>query len=326
MKVDGDFFENKLEVVLESKEDVLYIRDPEEYQIEFYQKELELGHRITFRAYPNPKNLSVLEWLNLAELNYKYEGDAVEEEEYREKKEKLLKGEKEVIPSSHLTAEEGYVFEFLGLLFDVNEDPKIIDSKTAWSIMRLDGKPPMIGYILNYDQYIFYINYRPDRFPPREYRKDMDNFMLDIIESLSSIKKTTANLYFFDDQAMHLFTEERKIRTDNLFKNLMEELIRGPESEELRRTVPSEAKVISVDREENMLIVDFSKELSSDRTFGHSSEYMRIYSVINTATQFEEIDKVKLLMEGEMITHYGGHDIAIENPATYDKDIVNERN
>ena len=86
------------------------------------------------------------------------------------------------------------------------------------------------------------------------------------------------------------------------FESIIEELIRGPVNKELYPTIPSDTKVNSVTIKDNLATVDFSKEIiTSDEQIPHSSttEILAIYSIVNTLTNFEEIKKVKITVEGK---------------------------
>ncbi|MDD3819288.1 MAG: GerMN domain-containing protein, partial [Actinomycetota bacterium] len=89
---------------------------------------------------------------------------------------------------------------------------------------------------------------------------------------------------------------------DDLYKRVLEELIKGPESSELYPTLPSNVKVNSVKLSDGTAIVDFSKEIITNfEEIPHSSttEMLAIFSIVNTLTEFEEIDKVKITIEGK---------------------------
>ena len=117
--------------------------------------------------------------------------------------------------------------------------------------------------------------------------------------------KVDVSIYFakYSDNQVYLDPEIRKISKDtNFYKSVIEELIKGPVNKELYPTIPSDTKVNYVTVTDNLAIVDFSKEIiTSAEQIPHSSttEILAIYSIVNTLTNFEEIKKVKITVEGK---------------------------
>jgi germination protein M len=112
-------------------------------------------------------------------------------------------------------------------------------------------------------------------------------------------------IYFanYSDNQESLVPEIHKISKDaNFYKSVIEELIKGPLSKELYPTIPFDTKVNSVTIKEGLATVDFSKEIITNvEQIPHSSmtENLAIYSIVNTLTNFEEIKKVKITVEGK---------------------------
>lgn len=125
-----------------------------------------------------------------------------------------------------------------------------------------------------------------------------------LIMSLVSCTRSVS-LYFaeYSETESYLIKETREISTGNeLYKSVLEELIKGPESSELYPTLPSNVKVNSVKLSDGTAVVDFSREIITNfEEIPHSSttEVLAIFSIVNTLTEFEEIDKVKITIEGK---------------------------
>jgi len=122
--------------------------------------------------------------------------------------------------------------------------------------------------------------------------------------SLTSCTQSVT-LYFavYTDTDAYLLKETREIPVSKeLYKSVLEELIKGPQSEELFPTIPSNVKVNSVEISDSTATVDFSKEIITNfEEIPHSSttEVLAISSIVNTLTEFEEIKKVKITIEGK---------------------------
>ena len=117
---------------------------------------------------------------------------------------------------------------------------------------------------------------------------------------LSSCMKTVT-LYFasLEDNQAYLVKETREVREpeENIYKTIIEELIKGPESQDLYPTVPPDSVVNSVKLSDGLAIVDFNLRIITNyEDIPHSSttEALAIYSIVNTLTEFEEIEMVKI--------------------------------
>lgn len=109
-------------------------------------------------------------------------------------------------------------------------------------------------------------------------------------------------LYFADKDGAQLVKEERKITINEKEKVEMQaikELIKGPENKDLSRTVAAETKVLSIEIKEGVCFVNFSQEFISRHPGGTMGEQLTIYSVVNTLTALDGIEKVQFLVEGQ---------------------------
>ena len=97
-------------------------------------------------------------------------------------------------------------------------------------------------------------------------------------------------------------------------------------------TIPSNVKVNSVKISDGTAVVDFSREIITNiNEIPHSSttETLAVYSIVNTLTEFEEIEKVKITVEGrdsgqidgQYIEDFWGH-IGIYEEFTRNEDII----
>ena len=137
--------------------------------------------------------------------------------------------------------------------------------------------------------------------PSGEPRDFMESFPLDPRQETTS----EITLYFADQNATYVVPEKRTINAseninqENYIKQVVEELIKGPQTEELSPIIPPETKVISVDIENSIAHIDFSEEMHTKHWGGAAGEAMTINSLANTLTEFDYINKVKLTVNGE---------------------------
>ncbi|PRX17802.1 sporulation and spore germination protein [Orenia metallireducens] len=129
-------------------------------------------------------------------------------------------------------------------------------------------------------------------------------------------------LYFSDAQAQYLTAEIRKVKTNNLYDNVVKELIEGPESEELEMTIPTQTKLLGVEVKERIAIVNFSKEIQTKHWGGSTGETITVYSIVNTLTALDGIDKVQILVEGVKVQTLVGH-LELDNPLTFNSNLIN---
>lgn len=124
------------------------------------------------------------------------------------------------------------------------------------------------------------------------------------IMALSSCTRSVT-LYFAasGETDFYLVRETREISVSgDLYKSVLEELIKGPDTGELYPVIPSDVRVNSVKISDSTANVDFSKEIITNfEEIPHSSttEILAIFSIVNTLTEFEEIERVKITIEGK---------------------------
>lgn len=130
-------------------------------------------------------------------------------------------------------------------------------------------------------------------------------FTVTAIISAGCTPKTDVKIYYasYEDNTSYLVPEIKKIvKDENFYKTVIEELIKGPSTEQLYPTLPSDTKVYSVIVNEGLATVDFSKEIITNNSeIPHSSttESLAIFSIVDTLTEFEEIQKVRITVEGK---------------------------
>jgi germination protein M len=129
-------------------------------------------------------------------------------------------------------------------------------------------------------------------------------------------EKTPVRLYFANADNTKLKLEIRYIDLKDGKKNasslasaIINELIKGPSNETThKRTIPAEAKLRSpVGINGKVATVDMSKEFKTKHPGGKDAEKMTIYSIVNSLTELEEIEKVKFTIEGKSQKEFMGN-------------------
>src|SRR5690554_312304 len=118
-------------------------------------------------------------------------------------------------------------------------------------------------------------------------------------ESEPQQKTETITLYYGDENNEQLVTEEQEItylEGEDFYKTALEALIDGPHNENYTDNIPSGTAVYGTIRQDDALLVNFTHHFTS---FGGSvAEIVAVASVVNTLTDFEGIERVKILVEG----------------------------
>lgn len=124
--------------------------------------------------------------------------------------------------------------------------------------------------------------------------------------------KQEVTVYFAAEEDADFFLKAQTIEVDpspDPYQASLNALIEGPETDTLFATLPSNTSVYAVSIENGLAIADFSKELLTDTSIPRSSttETLAIFSIVNTLTEFDEIQKVRITIEGQQTGEIEGH-------------------
>lgn len=119
-------------------------------------------------------------------------------------------------------------------------------------------------------------------------------------------------LYFSDKDATRLLQEKRTVRqTEDMPKTAVEELLAGSSTPELVTVIPRGTKLISLSVKQGIAFVDLTSDILNTPNRGSASESMIVTSIVNTLTEFPEIEKVQILIDGKnKETLYGHMDLS----------------
>ena len=76
-------------------------------------------------------------------------------------------------------------------------------------------------------------------------------------------------------------------------------LLGGPKSENLKSAIPENVKVNSIIKSGESLIIDFSKEFIENQNDSVEMQGLVISQIVDTMTQFTEVNAIKILIDGE---------------------------
>ncbi len=115
-------------------------------------------------------------------------------------------------------------------------------------------------------------------------------------------EKKYIKLYFSDLKSEKLIAEAREITVsekETMEMRVLKELIKGPVNPKLMKTIPAETKILSVETKEGVCFVNLSQEFKNRHTGGSAGEMMTVYSIVNSLTEVEGVERVQFLIEGQ---------------------------
>lgn len=119
-------------------------------------------------------------------------------------------------------------------------------------------------------------------------------------------------LYFPTKDGTHLAREARTIKvTDQqpIAQYIINELIKGPSGENMTAPLNSATVLLSVETSNNICFVNFKSNFLDKNTGSADKEKMTIYSIVDSLTELETIERVQFLMDGKKVTSFGNINI-----------------
>lgn len=117
----------------------------------------------------------------------------------------------------------------------------------------------------------------------------------------SQSRETTITLYFLNPENNQLKSEGKNISTTELLKNpykaIVQKLIEGPSNEKLQNVFPENTHLIDATLSNNCVMLNFSDELLNIKD--DIQKYNIINSLLNSLTQLNEVNSIKILINNE---------------------------
>ncbi len=131
-----------------------------------------------------------------------------------------------------------------------------------------------------------------------------------IIRSGRSIHKFPSELYFLNEAGTSLMLENREIKyrsEDELPRLVIEELIKGPDYSERRRTLEHNTEILDIDMtDKRNIVVNFSENYKSGDAV---KDMMTAYSVVKSLCGIYYVNSVKVTAGGQDIINPDGNPI-----------------
>ena len=117
------------------------------------------------------------------------------------------------------------------------------------------------------------------------------------------MRQTIVTLYYQNKDTKELMPEGRMIDAKELltdpYATLVNLLIENPKNEKLQSAIPEGTRVLKTELKGNIVYLDLSKEFIDNHSGGEEQENITIYSIVNTLTELNEVEGVKILINGQ---------------------------
>lgn len=136
------------------------------------------------------------------------------------------------------------------------------------------------------------------------------------------IQMHIATLYFSNADSLLLLPETRAIyvkQTESVEYQIVEQLVSGPNMLDHFSTIPAETKVNNIKTELGICYVDLNQNFVSKQPVQSNSE-ITIYSIVNSLTELDDVEKVQFLIDGRKVDYYNG--INITNPLDRNEGLI----
>lgn len=127
-----------------------------------------------------------------------------------------------------------------------------------------------------------------------------DSFVENPGAQINSIQSTVLTLYFSNKAGDGLVAEKREVHyssNKSLEKLIVDQLLKGPDTEGLKSAIPSGTKIVSVS------LVDGTCYVNLDSNFKHQDytvkEPIVIYSIVNSLSELSTINAVQISVNGD---------------------------
>ncbi|MGL5206215.1 MAG: GerMN domain-containing protein [Acidaminococcaceae bacterium] len=115
----------------------------------------------------------------------------------------------------------------------------------------------------------------------------------------------------------HTIKDNGKSPAENALRTLVET---KPQDSKLVNVLPVDTKVLGLSIKDGVATADFSKDIKK-LSGGSYNELMATGAIVNTLTEFPEIKKVRILVEGKTVVSLNGH-MDLTDPLVRDTSLL----
>jgi len=125
----------------------------------------------------------------------------------------------------------------------------------------------------------------------------------------SSNEEVTINVYYCDQTGEYLIGEARILSGGSKYVDAISEMMKEPIDSSLVKLIPESTKINSVTVKDGMANVDLSKNFVDDRFVSDTIDILLIYSIVNTLTEFPDVNSVEFYIDGVSLEIFGQLDV-----------------
>ena len=129
-------------------------------------------------------------------------------------------------------------------------------------------------------------------------------------DSFSSIgqEKMIITVYNSTKDGLYLAAEQHVVSTnDHPAQTAIELLLAGTKNVDLVSVVPIGTKLRHIGVKDKIAYVDFNDKIVKNNTGGSAGEILLVGAIVNTLTEFHNIQKVQIMVDGKKIETISGH-------------------
>lgn len=129
-------------------------------------------------------------------------------------------------------------------------------------------------------------------------------------------------VYYASPDALFLVPETRIIeKNDHPAQSAIELLLTNPQNHDLLKVMPAGTQLKHLSVKDHIAYVDFNNKLTKNNGGGSTEELLLVGSIIDTLTEFPEIHRVQILVDGKKIDTISGH-MELSEPLSRSEKII----
>ena len=141
-------------------------------------------------------------------------------------------------------------------------------------------------------------------------------------EESKETESLTIKVYYADSIVQYLVGEERIISGTHKYLSAFMEILKPPLEPGHKTLVPATTKVNKISFDNGNIALDLSPEFINDRFKGDAVDILLVPSIVNTFTEFPEVNTVSFYIDGKRLNTLGQLDIS--NPLYRDESWIRE--
>ena len=146
---------------------------------------------------------------------------------------------------------------------------------------------------------------------------DIQNYTPQQEISDEQMRTTIVSLFFKSADADELVTEAKLIDAKLLLKDpytlLLTMLIQGPQNDNHKPLIPSNTIINKTELKGDTLEIDLSDAFTNEFEGDDVQKRLAIYSILNTLSQLNEVNKIRILINGEPNQGFENSEVDFKN-------------